>query len=147
MRIVVQRVKRASVSVDQQTIGQISHGLLLLVGFGINDIDPDLARIAQRVADLRVFEDKHSGKLSHSVKEVNGGILAVPQFALYGETNKGRRPSFHNAMAPIPARTYFEHFINALNNTGIKPIEAGKFGADMQVSLVNDGPLTLILEY
>lgn len=147
MRIVVQRVKHASVTVDQQIIGEIDHGLMLLVGFGVNDINPDFTAIARRIGELRVFTDKQSGKLAHSLLDVDGGVLAVPQFTLYGEVSKGRRPNFTTAMAATPAREYFGKFVDALKQTPLARLQTGEFGADMQVSLVNDGPLTLILEF
>ena len=150
MRIAIQRVKQASVSVDKQVVEQIGHGLLLLVGFSVNDIAPDFTQIAQRVVQLRVFEDQGSsgsGKLARSVGDVNGGILAVPQFALYADTSKDHRPGADKALAASPARTYFEQFLNSLRDTAIEHVAAGQFGAEMQVSLITDGPMTLILEY
>ncbi|MEA3292843.1 MAG: D-aminoacyl-tRNA deacylase [Pseudomonadota bacterium] len=146
MRIVLQRVTSASVSVDREVIAGIDAGLLLLVGFGREDTDPALARVASRIVNLRGFPDR-SGKLQHSVLETGGGVLAVPQFTLYGDTAKGRRPDFTGALTPERARDLFDRFVIALRETGIERLEAGRFGADMAVALVNDGPLTLMLEF
>ena len=144
MRIVLQRVSRARVTVDQRVTGEIGPGLLLLVGFTEGDGDDALAWMADKVAGLRIFADGE-GKMNRSVQEVGGGLLVVSQFTLYGDTRKGRRPSFVDAARPEIAIPLYERFLELLRATGL-PVRTGEFGAMMQVELVNDGPVTLILE-
>ena len=146
MRIVLQRVSRAAVRADGEVIAAIDAGLLLLVGFGRGDRDPPLTRTASRLANLRVFPDR-SGRLQHSLLEIGGGVLAVPQFTLYGDTSRGRRPDFTGALAPTEAAGLFDRFVSELKRGGIERVECGRFGADMAVELVNDGPLTLVFGF
>lgn len=144
MRIVLQRVTEAHVSVAHETMGSISRGLLLLVGIGRGDGQVDLARLAKRIVELRVFEDA-LGKMNLSLLDVGGEVLAVSQFTLCGETRKGRRPSFSDAAEAAEAEPLFEAFVRALRAWGI-PVQTGAFGAKMQVRLVNDGPVTFVLD-
>ena len=144
MRVVLQRVARATVTVDDVVVGSIGKGLLLLVGFGHSDADDAVAWMADRILGLRVFADE-AGKMNLSVQDVIGEILVVSQFTLYGDTRKGRRPSFVDAAPPDRAVPLYESFVNTLEAGGCN-VRTGQFGAMMQVSLVNDGPVTLILE-
>ncbi|MCK4599010.1 D-tyrosyl-tRNA(Tyr) deacylase [Candidatus Bipolaricaulota bacterium] len=144
MRIVLQRVSRATVRVEQQKITSIDKGILLLIGIGKGDEVLDLLRLAQKVVELRIFEDQ-AGKMNRSLRDVEGEILAVSQFTLYGDTKKGRRPSFSKAASPQEAKPLFDAFISALKAKGV-PVKTGVFGARMEVELVNDGPVTFILE-
>ncbi|HEY0035414.1 MAG TPA: D-aminoacyl-tRNA deacylase [Longimicrobium sp.] len=144
MRIVLQRVARARVTVGERVTGEIGPGLLLLVGFTEGDGDDALAWMAEKVAGLRIFADDE-GKMNRSVQDAGGGLLVVSQFTLYGDTRKGRRPSFVEAARPEIAIPLYERFLQMLRATGL-PVQTGEFGAMMQVELVNDGPVTLILE-
>jgi D-tyrosyl-tRNA(Tyr) deacylase len=144
MRIVLQRVTRARVTVGERVTGEIGPGLLLLVGFTEGDGEDALAWMAEKVAGLRIFADDE-GKMNRSVQDAGGGLLVVSQFTLYGDTRKGRRPSFVEAARPEVAIPLYERFLQMLRATGL-PVQTGEFGAMMQVELVNDGPVTLILE-
>jgi len=144
MRIVLQRVTRARVTVGERVTGEIGPGLLLLVGFTEGDGDDALAWMAEKVGNLRIFADD-GGKMNRSVQDAGGGLLVVSQFTLYGDTRKGRRPSFVEAARPEVAIPLYEQFLELLRATGL-PVQTGEFGAMMQVELVNDGPVTLILE-
>ena len=144
MRIVLQRVSRARVTVDGRVTGEIGPGLLLLAGFTEGDGDEALAWMADKVAGLRIFPDDQ-GKMNRSVQEAGGALLVVSQFTLYGDTRKGRRPSFVEAARPEVAIPLYERFLEVLRGTGLA-VQTGEFGAMMQVELVNDGPVTLILE-
>ena len=144
MRIVLQRVSRARVTVDGRVTGEIGPGLLLLAGFTDGDGDEALTWMADKVAGLRIFPDDE-GKMNRSVQEAGGSLLVVSQFTLYGDTRKGRRPSFVDAARPEVAIPLYERFLEMLRGTGL-PVQTGEFGAMMQVELVNDGPVTLILE-
>lgn len=144
MRIVLQRVSRATVRVEQRKITSIDKGIVLLIGIGKGDEALDLPQLAQKVVDLRIFEDQ-AGKMNRSLRDVEGEILAVSQFTLYGDTKKGRRPSFSKAASPQEAKPLFDAFISALKAKGV-PVKTGVFGAMMEVELVNDGPVTFILE-
>jgi D-tyrosyl-tRNA(Tyr) deacylase len=144
MRIVLQRVSRAKVTVDGRVTGEIGRGLLLLAGFADGDRDDALAWMADKVVGLRIFPDDE-GKMNRSVDDVDGGLLVVSQFTLYGDTRKGRRPSFVEAARPEVAIPLYERFLQMLRATG-RPVQTGEFGATMDVELVNDGPVTLILE-
>jgi D-tyrosyl-tRNA(Tyr) deacylase len=146
VRIVLQRVASASVSIDGAVVGDIGRGILLLVGFGRDDDGTGLDAIATRVLNLRIFPDEHD-KLQYSIVDIGGGVLAVPQFTLYARTDRGRRPDFTSAMAPTEAERYFDAFVDALTQARGAKVETGRFGAAMSVSLVNDGPLTLTLEW
>jgi len=144
VRIVVQRVTRASVDVDELRIAEIDCGLLLLVGIAAADAGIDLDKVAHKIVTLRVFADAE-GKMNRSLLDVGGTVLAVSQFTLYGETRKGRRPSFVDAAPPEIAEPLFDRFVAAIAGQGV-PVQTGRFGAKMAVELTNDGPVTLILE-
>jgi D-tyrosyl-tRNA(Tyr) deacylase len=144
MRIVLQRVSRARVTVEGRVTGEIGRGLLLLAGFTDGDSEDALAWMADKVVGLRIFPDDE-GKMNRSVQELGGGLLVVSQFTLYGDTRKGRRPSFVDAARPEIAIPLYERFVELLRATGL-PVGTGEFGAMMDVELVNDGPVTLILE-
>lgn len=144
MRAVVQRVSSAKVTVDSKVVGQISNGLLVLLGAGENDTHKDVEYVADKIANLRVFEDENE-KMNLSVTDVNGSVLAVSQFTLYGDCRKGRRPSFARAMKPDTAKTLFELYVELTQQRGLA-VETGVFQANMQVDLVNDGPVTLLID-
>ncbi len=144
MRAVVQRVTRAAVRVGGETVGQVGGGLLVLLGVGSDDAEADAAYLADKVAHLRVFGDEQ-GKLNRSVLEAGGSVLAVSQFTLYGDARKGRRPGFDRAANPETARGLFQSFVAGLRRLGL-PVETGRFQAAMEVELVNDGPVTILLD-
>ena len=144
MRAVLQRVRRAKVTVGAEVVGEIGPGWLVLLGVGPADAAADAAWLADKVANLRAFADD-AGKMNRSVLDVGGAVLAVSQFTLYGDCRKGRRPSFTGAAAPDAAVPLYEAFLDAVRALGV-PVAAGRFGADMRVELVNDGPVTLILD-
>lgn len=144
MRLVVQRVKRASVDVGGERIAEIGRGFLLLVGIAPDDVRTDLSRAARKIVDLRVFEDDE-GKMNRSLRDVGGEVLAVSQFTLYGDTRKGRRPSFVDAADPAIAEPLFDAFVEALREQGVG-VATGRFRAKMAVDLLNDGPVTLVIE-
>ena len=144
MKIVLQRVSSASVLLDCKTIAEGSAGLLLLVGFGAADTEAELAPMAKKICELRIFPNAE-GRFDKSVIDIAGDIIAVPQFTLYGSTTKGRRPDFFAALAPEQATVLFDKFCAALDQALGKAVGRGEFGANMQVSLVNDGPVTLML--
>ncbi len=144
MRIVVQRVSRAAVRVQGQVVASINRGILLLVGFTHDDTSRQFVGIADKLADLRIFQDDNC-KMNLSLRDIHGEMIAVPQFTLYGDTKKGRRPSFVQAALPQHARKLYDLFLEALRGTGIM-VHSGVFGAHMEVDLVNDGPVTLVLD-
>ncbi|GGD54871.1 D-aminoacyl-tRNA deacylase [Paenibacillus nasutitermitis] len=144
MRVVVQRSKQASVAVDGETVGSIDKGLVLLVGLTHEDTQEDTRWMADKIANLRIFED-NSEKMNLSVLDTGGDILSISQFTLYGDCRKGRRPNFMSAAKPDQAQMLYELFNDALKNAGLQ-VETGRFGAMMEVSLVNWGPVTLILD-
>jgi D-tyrosyl-tRNA(Tyr) deacylase len=144
MRVLVQRVARAAVHVEGETVASIGPGLLLLVAFKAGDSDADLTWMAEKVANLRIFEDD-AGKMNRSLLEVGGQALAVSQFTLYGDARKGRRPSFDASAPADQARPLFEKFVDFLSSRGIMT-GVGRFQAVMQVELVNDGPVTIMLD-
>lgn len=144
MRIVLQRVKRARVEIEGRIAGEIGRGALLLVGFTEGDDEEALEWMAGRIAGLRIFPDDE-GKMNRSIRDADGALLVVSQFTLYGDTSKGRRPSFVSAARPETAIPLYERFLALIRETGI-PLETGEFGAMMDVELVNDGPVTLIME-
>ena len=144
MRVVVQRVTQASVTVAAEVIGRIEQGLLILLGVRVGD-GPDQARwLAEKVAGLRIFPDA-DGKMNVNVQDIRGGILVVSQFTLHSNCEKGRRPSFLEAAPPEVAEPLYQQFVTNLRALGI-PVQTGQFGADMRVELVNDGPVTLIVD-
>ena len=144
MRVVLQRVKEASVTVDQEVIGQIKQGFLLLVGVTYEDTIDQVNWLADKIAGLRVFEDEEE-RMNRSLQDVDGQILSVSQFTLYGDVKKGRRPAFTEAAKPDLANELYEAFNERLRAQGLT-VETGQFGAMMDIALVNDGPVTLILE-
>lgn len=144
MRAVLQRVTRASVAVHGETVGTVARGWLVLLGVAPTDTHAQVEWLAEKVAHLRAFEDT-DGKMNLSVLDVNGGALVVSQFTLYGECTKGRRPSFTAAAPPAVAEPLYEAFVVALKARGV-PVSTGRFGADMQVELLNDGPVTFVID-
>ncbi len=144
MRIVLQRVKEAYVKVDGAEVARIGKGFLLLVGIGKGDGEDELRFWARKIPDLRVFPDDE-GRFNRSLRDVGGEILCVSQFTLYGDCRKGRRPSFTEAAPAEEAEVLFRRFLELLRDQGI-PVKSGIFGAKMEVGLINDGPVTLILE-
>ena len=144
MRVVLQRVREASVSVEGRVVGSVGAGFLLLVGFTAGDGPDQVAWMAEKVVGLRVFDDD-DGKMNRSLAEIGGSVLVVSQFTVYGDTRRGRRPSFIDAAPPELAEPLYAGFAEALRGRGV-PVETGIFGAVMDVALVNDGPVTLILE-
>ena len=144
MRVVLQRVSSARVRVAGEVVGEVDRGWLALVGVAPADTPEDAAWLADKVVGLRIFADD-DGKMNRSVAEVGGGVLVVSQFTLYGDTRKGRRPSFIGAALPEVAVPRYEAFLDAVRALGV-PVAAGRFGADMKVELINDGPVTLILD-
>ena len=145
MKILLQRVSQASVRVDAQVVGGIGPGLLLFVGFGEGDSQEQLKPMAEKIVQLRVFREgeKH---FQRSLLECAGELLVIPQFTLYAETQKGRRPDFVKALNPTLAEPLFQQFVEVLASLGVKKVEKGSFGAYMQVQLENDGPVTIMLE-
>ncbi|MFP5230752.1 MAG: D-aminoacyl-tRNA deacylase [Acidobacteriota bacterium] len=144
MRAVVQRVSKASVTVDERLIGEIGPGLLVLLGVSVNDTEADSDYLAEKIAGLRIFEDD-SGRMNLSVADIGGSILAVSQFTLCGDARRGRRPSFDNAARPERARELYEHFVVQVRRLGLR-CETGQFQAMMSVALVNQGPVTILLD-
>jgi D-tyrosyl-tRNA(Tyr) deacylase len=144
MRVLVQRVTQAAVQVNEITAGTIQHGLLVLLGVKEGDDLQDVTYLAGKVVTLRIFEDSH-GKMNCDVREVHGAVLVVSQFTLYADAQKGRRPSFSQAARPPLAQELYEAFLAAVAHYGV-PVAHGVFGARMAVSLVNDGPVTILLE-
>ena len=143
MKIVIQRVKRASVSIDSELYNQIQQGLLLLVGVAPDDAQEDVAYAVRKITNMRIFSDDED-KMNLSVKDVNGEILSISQFTLYADTKKGNRPAFTGAAKPDLASQLYDDF-NELLSREI-PVKTGVFAADMQVALVNDGPVTIVLD-
>jgi D-tyrosyl-tRNA(Tyr) deacylase len=144
MRAVVQRVSRAKVSVNEWTTGEIGLGLLVLLGVGHEDSEADAIYLADKVAGLRVFEDV-DGKMNRSLQEVGGSVLAVSQFTLYGDVRRGKRPSFDAAAPPEPARRLYQFFVQQIQALGLR-CETGRFQEMMRVELVNEGPVTILLD-
>jgi D-tyrosyl-tRNA(Tyr) deacylase len=144
MRAVVQRVTRARVTVGNDVAGEIGCGLLVLLGVGHEDGEADADYLADKIAGLRIFEDEN-GKMNHAVGEVQGSVLVVSQFTLYGDVRRGKRPSFDAAAPPEKARALYEYFVERVRAAGLR-CETGKFQEMMQVELVNDGPVTILLD-
>lgn len=143
MKLIIQRVLTASVSVDNKLVNTINKGLLIFVGFHANDSIEDIVYLTNKVINLRIFEDENN-KMNLSIKDINGEILSISQFTLYANTKKGNRPSFIDSLEPIKASKYYEIFNNFLNEN-IKT-KTGIFGADMKINLINDGPVTIIID-
>jgi len=144
MRAVVQRVSRAKVTVNEWTSGEIGHGLLVLLGVGHGDTEADASYLAEKIGGLRIFEDA-DGKMNRSVVDVGGSVLAVSQFTLYGDVRRGKRPSFDAAAPPEQARRLYEFFVERVQAAGLR-CETGRFQEIMQVELVNEGPVTILLD-
>lgn len=144
MKVVLQRVSEAHVKVDNEIVGKIEKGLMLLIGVDETDEISDADWLVKKVLDVRVFSDE-DGKMNHSVKDINGEILCISQFTLISDYKKGNRPSYIKAAKPDKAIPLFEHFKEEIKKSGLK-IESGIFGADMKVSLINDGPVTLVFD-
>jgi D-tyrosyl-tRNA(Tyr) deacylase len=145
MRAVVQRVSRAKVTVGDRITGSIDRGLLVLLGAGAGDVAADLQYIVDKIVNLRIFADD-AGKMNRSVLDVGGGVLVVSQFTLYGDVRQGRRPAFTGALEPVAAKALYEESLVAIRAAGVSKVEAGEFAADMQVELLNDGPVTILLD-
>jgi D-tyrosyl-tRNA(Tyr) deacylase len=145
MRVVVQRVSQSKVKVSGEVIGEINEGLMVLVSFVNEDNDTDLGWMTKKIINLRIFNDDE-GKMNRSVQDVGGDILLISQFTLHGSTKKGNRPSFIKAAKPDFANFMYERFIKVLEQSLGKEIQTGEFGGDMKVSLVNDGPTTIIID-
>ena len=145
MRFLIQRVKKAKVTVDGETTGEIEKGFLVLVGVGPNDTEEVADYLVQKLIKLRVFEDEN-GKMNLALKDIQGSLLMVSQFTLYADCSGGNRPSFIGAAGPDMANELYEYFVEQCKKQNIKKVATGEFGADMQVSLQNDGPVTIILE-
>ncbi|ACK65298.1 D-tyrosyl-tRNA(Tyr) deacylase [Rippkaea orientalis PCC 8801] len=146
MRVIIQRVKGSSVRVNGEIVGQISRGLNLLVGIGNNDTESELDWMTRKCLELRLFPAEEGGdRWEKSVQEIQGELLVISQFTLYGDCRKGRRPSFSDSASPSIAKTLYDQFVAQLKDSGLK-VETGIFGAMMQVTIDNDGPVTLLLE-
>jgi D-tyrosyl-tRNA(Tyr) deacylase len=144
VKVVVQRSKQAKVVIEGETVGAIESGLVLLVGMTHEDTEADVKWMADKIANLRIFEDE-SGKMNHSITDIGGQLLSVSQFTLYGDCRKGRRPNFMAAARPEQAEQLYDLFNDTLRSLGLT-VETGRFGAMMDVELINSGPVTLILE-
>ena len=145
MKAVIQRVTNASVDIDGKTVGSCNKGFMILFGACEGDTEEDVEVLARKVANLRVFCDDQD-KMNLSLLDIDGEVLAISQFTLCADVKKGNRPSFINAMQPDKASVYYDRFCELLKQNGVKRVEKGVFGADMKVSLVNDGPVTIILD-
>ncbi|MGQ9412313.1 D-aminoacyl-tRNA deacylase [Streptococcus pluranimalium] len=143
MKVVIQRVSEASVTIDEKIVGQIGQGLMLLVGVGPEDTQEDLDYAVRKIVNMRIFSDADD-KMNFSVQDIKGSILSISQFTLYADTKKGNRPAFTGAAKPDMASDFYDQFNASLAE--YLPVEKGIFGADMKVSLVNDGPVTIILD-
>jgi D-tyrosyl-tRNA(Tyr) deacylase len=144
MRAVVQRVTRAKVSIENETIGEIKKGLVVLLGVARDDAEADVEYLAAKIVALRVFDDEE-GKMNLSVRDVSGGMMVISQFTLYGDVRRGLRPSWIDAAAPEAAKPLYELFIEHVSNS-LSEVASGQFGGTMQVELVNDGPVTILLD-
>jgi D-aminoacyl-tRNA deacylase len=144
MRAVIQRVSRAQVAVDGEVVGEVGHGLLVLLGVTHADTESDATYLAEKIAGLRIFEDENE-KMNLDVAAIEGGILAISQFTLYGDVRRGKRPSFDAAAPPQHARELYEYFVDRIRAAGL-PCQTGRFQMVMEVELVNDGPVTILLD-
>jgi D-tyrosyl-tRNA(Tyr) deacylase len=145
MKIVLQRVSKASVTVDNSIVGEIEQGFLILLGVETNDDQDDIKWLVNKCMNMRIFSDE-DGKMNHSIKDIEGSFLVVSQFTLHASTKKGNRPSFIKAARPDHAIPMYDQFCETLNKMSNLKVEKGKFGADMKVELLNDGPVTIILD-
>ncbi|MEP6925756.1 MAG: D-aminoacyl-tRNA deacylase [Pyrinomonadaceae bacterium] len=144
MRAVVQRVSRASVTVEDQQVGKIRNGLLVLLGVGADDTEQDANYLLEKICGLRIFDDS-DGKMNLSLQDINGALLIVSQFTLFGDARRGRRPSYSDAAEPQKAKSLYDYFVNEANKT-VKDVQTGVFQAMMQIELVNNGPVTILLD-
>lgn len=145
MKALVQRVTEGSVTVADRQIGSIGKGLVILFGAGQGDTEKDVDYLAEKCANLRIFEDD-AGKMNLSLLDIKGEALVISQFTLYGDCRKGRRPGFSNAADPAEAEQFYEHFLKKIAQAGVRNVQHGQFGADMKVRIFNDGPVTFMLE-
>jgi D-tyrosyl-tRNA(Tyr) deacylase len=145
VRAVVQRVARARVTVEGEEVGAIGRGFMVLVGAGTGDADADVSYLVDKIVHLRVFPDD-DGKMNRSLLEVGGGVLAVSQFTLYGDARRGRRPGFIDALEPVQAEARYQEVVAGLRAAGVAEVATGRFRTEMQVELVNDGPVTILLD-
>lgn len=145
MKVVIQRVTRASVTIEQQLFSSIGKGMLILVGIQADDTDEDIAWLSSKIVNLRIFDDEN-GVMNKSILETHGEILIVSQFTLMARTKKGNRPSYIDAASPAISIPLYEKFISTLSQELHKPVQTGQFGADMNVELLNDGPVTIIID-
>ncbi len=146
MKIIIQRVSSASVTVNQEIVAQIDSGILALIGLGEGDDNSKFAVIIEKIINMRIFSNP-KGRFDNSLLDINGGVILVPQFTLYADTSKGRRPEFFKAMPPQLAKSLFEEFCEKFKSSYPYQVETGVFGADMKVALLNDGPVTIPLEF
>lgn len=145
MRVIIQRVKYANVNVEDKTVGKIDTGLLVLAGFEESDTTEDFEWIANKIIQLRIFPDEN-GVMNISVQDIEGDIMVVSQFTLHASTKKGNRPSYIRSSPPNIAKCQYENFVNVLQNKYFRKVQTGKFGADMKVELLNDGPVTILID-
>lgn len=145
MKAVIQRVVNSSVAIDRKTVGAVERGYMILLGVEQGDTKADADKLIKKIPVLRVFEDEN-GKMNLSCLDVNGEILVISQFTLCADCSHGRRPSFTNSAPPDIANSLYEYFVDELKKSGVSKVETGEFGADMKVSLINDGPVTIILD-
>lgn len=145
MRAVIQRVSESTVKVEGKVVGSIGKGLLALIAAGPDDDDKDVALLVNKIVNLRIFHDDE-GKMNLSLLDIDGEILGISQFTLYGDARKGRRPSFIGAMEPLGANALYEKVLAGLRDAGVSKVAKGEFGAEMQVSIVNEGPVTILLD-
>lgn len=145
MRAVIQRVSEASVRVEGETIGAIEGGLMVLIAAGQEDGDKDATLLAEKIANLRIFTDE-AGKMNLSLLDIGGEVLGISQFTLFGDARKGRRPSFVAAMEPVEAERLYEKVMQSFREIGVSKVATGRFGADMKVALINDGPVTILID-
>lgn len=144
MRAVIQRAKKASVRVENETVGEISHGLVIFIGVEDNDGKEDISYLVRKISNLRIFEDEEA-KMNLSVKDVEGDILSISQFTLHADTKKGNRPSFVGAADPEYADKVYNQFNESLSDEGIR-VETGRFGKHMEIDFINDGPVTILID-
>ncbi len=145
MKAVIQRVKYSNVVIDGRETGSINKGLMILLGVEQNDTELDADKLVKKIPVLRIFEDE-AGKMNLSCLDIDGEILVISQFTLCADCSHGRRPSFTKSASPNEAKALYDYFVSALKNSSVKKVSTGEFGADMKVSLLNDGPVTIILE-
>ncbi|MCQ2978523.1 MAG: D-aminoacyl-tRNA deacylase [Clostridia bacterium] len=147
MKVVLQRVSYAEVKIDGKSVGKIDKGILVLVGIKTDDIDHEekITKMADKIVNMRIYEDEDD-KMNLSLKDIDGELLVISQFTLYGDASHGNRPSYIEAARPEFAEPYYEKFVSELKNRGIKKVDTGVFGADMKVELLNDGPVTIVYE-